>query len=249
MNGQSTILFNGPTTLSVNSARPLADMLARIQQLYKVPVNFEEAPYADPTELKASNAMGANGRRTLAPVGGQFQVVLDEKDTDADSAVQTVVMAYTASGLPGRYQVMQREGSVAVVPVQAKAIDGQMHQISPIMETPITLTAEPRPTLEALNLLAAAIFKSTGAKIYVSTVGIPESHITNQGASGEPAEEVLSRILGDPAHIAFQALYDPNGKAYYLNIAPIPAFVPAGNTAKKKVLSPPQNSPFFTKSK
>src|SRR5665213_1448167 len=65
-------------SLSVTSGRPLADMLDKVQHLFVLPVDFEEAPYESPLDLKTIPVVQSDGstKTFLAlPVKG-FNVTL-----------------------------------------------------------------------------------------------------------------------------------------------------------------------------
>ena len=44
---------SGSVSLSVNTSRPLAEMLDKVQHLYLNPISFEEAPYESSVDLKS----------------------------------------------------------------------------------------------------------------------------------------------------------------------------------------------------
>ena len=59
--GHAQIANTESTTLSVRSGRPLADMLDKLQQVYVVPIDFEEVAYESVTDLKTLSVRQSDG--------------------------------------------------------------------------------------------------------------------------------------------------------------------------------------------
>ena len=143
---QSTAGIARPFTLNVNSHRPLADMLDKIQVLYKTPINFEEAPYQYSGDIEFRTVSTKSGTAQYAtPIEGQLNVTLDGHDANALEAVKSVVNAYSTSGLPGTYTVEEVKGRIYVVPVQIRGASGEMRPIAAMMNQPITIPVAERP--------------------------------------------------------------------------------------------------------
>jgi hypothetical protein len=252
LKGQSAIHFHTPTTLNASGSRPLADMLQKLQQLYKFPITYEEVPYENPAELRASNARTATGVRPLFPLGGDLDVTLDSSASTPLSATQAVLSAYTGNGLPGLYQAIEGDGRVDVIPTHVRGTNGVMRPITPVMSQPVVLPPGERRIVDSLQAMGTALSKASGFKVYILSSGIPENATADLGSAGGAARDVIAKLgaqYGIP--ISFQALYEPNEKAYYVNLQLVTSFIPTTtqNPAKPKKPAASPDNPFFTKVK
>ncbi len=250
-NGQSKILFTEPVTLTDDSSRPLSDMLNRVQRLYNTPIDFEEVPYENPSEIRWSNMVTPKGVRPAFPVGGKLVVTLDKTDTNAYLATETVIAAYTSAELPGLYQAIEENGRIDVIPKYTRGVDGTMREVPPIMSESVTLPSAERTVFQTLELMSSAVSKASGFTVHIMAAGIPENAMTDVTANGEPARDVLASITSKLGiTMAYQALYDPREKAYYVGLQPValPTGAMTQRNAKPAIQAPTEN-PFWVKSK
>jgi hypothetical protein len=253
---QSVAGIAQPFRLSVNSHRPLADMLDKIQVLYKTPINFEEAPYQYSGDIEFRTISTKSGSAHYAtPVGGQLNVTLDEHDSNALQAVQSVVNAYSMSGLPGAYTVVQVKGRIYVVPVQTRGTSGTIQSITAMMNQQITIPVAERPVQATIEMLVDGLSKVSGQRVVLLDEHLPDNVTVQLGANNESFRDIMysfTEKIGQ--NLYFRLLYAPNDKTYYLNLeavarAPVGGFstakTPLGNSP---VLGKePVDNPFFIK--
>lgn len=245
---QGTVFFSEPVSISTEGNHALPEMLERIQHLYSTAIDFEEAPIEYSADMVVSPVFMKSGGHPVFVKGGELTVQLDKTDRTAYQAVQTVLAAYTNSGLPGLYQATDEGERVDVVPVEARSVAGTMRRVTPIMDSPISLNYQPRQITQLLQDIAAAISKVSGYKVYLSATGVndsmdPPTDLT--GFSGEKARDAFAKSVA----LSYQVLFDPGEKAYYLNMAPVALpSSPASATPRTPSLTrSPKTSPFWVK--
>lgn len=224
-NAQNAPFTGEPTTLTVHTGRPLAEMLNRVRALFLTPVNYEEVPHESSACLKSTTITKRSGAQVLlAPAVAGFSVTLGKADSSAYLAAQSVLNAYKSAGLPGDYEVVQRAKSVDVVPVHVLAASGTMRAVAPVMSRPVTIPFATRRVFDVLQLLVDNISKESGAKVLWLNFPFAYSDTIDFGAAGESAWDVIAN-LGAKVNrpISFQCLYDAQNfksiPVYRLNTA------------------------------
>jgi hypothetical protein len=218
-------------SLSVTSGRPLADMVNKVQQLYVLPIDFEEAPYESPLDLKTVRVVqpDRSTKTFLAlPITG-FNVTLAQPLPSLYAAIQSVLSSYTSANLPGVYTIVQAGDRLGVIPQQVRAARGGMSNVTPVMGAPVEFSMAPRTVADTLQLVAQSISSATGAKVVVLNTPFHLTDMVTMNATGQPAREVIAsmgNILGVP--MSSQCLFDATEKTYYLNVQSIFAPDPAG---------------------
>jgi hypothetical protein len=243
-----------PTEIRVTEGRGLPEALDQVQQKFLKPITYEEAPFESPTDLGRVTVQGKAGPRQLF-VNPQalFTVTLGTVDSTPYYASQTVLSAYQNAGGRGVYKVvLQQSDRVDVVPVQVLGTGGSMREITPVMSRPLTFPNATRSLPQTVTLITDALSKVSGFKVIpMSLPGEPLTAVT-LGANGESAADVIEKLgqaINSP--VSFQCLFEPNEKAYYLNLKtvapPSVAGGPALHGRRKNPKTGPSNSPFFTK--
>jgi hypothetical protein len=197
---------------------------AQYPERYAKPINFEEAPYESSVDLKSIPVRQDDGsvKALLATPIVDFSVTLAQADSTAYNAAQSVVAWYTSSGLPGVYRVVQSGAQVSVVPQQVRGSNGNMREVTPVMDSLVAFPLATRPVVETLRLVAASVSAQSRRKVILLNVPFHLTDTVTMGATGESARDVvanLGRIFG--VALASQCLYDATARAYYLNVQSI----------------------------
>ncbi len=246
---------NGPITIEVSGARPLAAALDRVQELFRVPISYEEVAYENPADLTRTTPTSHPGLkpRTIAR-GGPLSVTLQPSGTNREAnaylAVQAVLAAYANDKLPGTYKAIQKSGGVEVIPVQVLGATGATRDVAPIMSRPVAFPYADRLVLETLRLIVDSAAKVAGMRVKMLNVPFDESRRVALAATGQAASAELANLLAKVggAPKSYQLLYEPNELAYYFNLTPVPASTPpAGAIPPTPRRGPPGDSPFFIK--
>jgi hypothetical protein len=229
--GHAQIASTGSTTLTVKSGRPLADMLDKLQQVYVVPIDFEEVPYESVADLKTLSVTQGDGsiRTFLATPIVDFDVTLGQPESSAFGATQTVLGKYAGAGLPGFYTVIQGSDRVDVIPSQVLASAGGLRNVTPVMSSPVQFPLATRGVIETLRLVAQSISSGNAVKVILLNAPFSLTDTVTMGATGEAARDVIANLgntFGVP--MSSQCLYDATDKTYYLNVHAVFRPNPAG---------------------
>ncbi|HTU43466.1 MAG TPA: hypothetical protein VMF91_00280 [Bryobacteraceae bacterium] len=256
MHAQAPIArLSEPTVITVDNPRPLARVLARIEELYHSPIDYEEVPYESPNDL-AHTSVVRNGVATerVFPRGGQFSVTLSpDADPTPFLAVQSLLSEYYKAGFAGQYRIDQLSGRIEVIPVRVATAAGSQRDVGAIMSTSVSISPSTRPVAVMLNMLASELSAMSGAKIVMANEPFPDNATVELGADNEPARNVLANLAdktGVP--LSYALLYDPNEKTYYLDVRAVPMDVKPGrprqsNGPNTLPRTGQPNSPFFVK--
>lgn len=242
-----------PTEINIDSQRPLWIALEQVEQLTYFPVNLEDIPYASADSLTTLDTLTNNGThfRPVTPRGGKLQVSLAAGESACQSA-QDVLVAYARAGLPGSFTAICESNRVDVVPTSFTDASGVAKEATPVMSVPITFPEVSRSVAVTFQLIADSVSKAAGAKVLLGRVPFPENTNITIGASQEPAESVIARMGPMLRPIAFWMGYEPNMKAYFLNLRLVPFAPAAGPQSKPQPgagpgVQHPKQSPFFKK--
>ena len=240
-----------PEVISVEDGRGLAEALTRLQAMFLKPITFEEIPFENQSQLTSVTVERNDGTKQLLvnPMSG-FTVTLQKIDATPYLASQTVLHAYKSAGRPGEYKVVQQANRVDVVPSLLLKSDGSTVNVMPVMSRPIVLRKAKRGFDDVIARIAEILSAESGFRVIPLTL---PSHLLEQadfGANGEAAADVI-QALGEKLGrtISFQLLYDPNDRAYYLNLHNVaPAPIPGVIDGPRRIIPAkvgPSDSPFF----
>lgn len=243
------------TVVTVDNPRPLARALARVEELYHSPIDYEEVPYESPNDL-AHTSVVRNGVATehVFPRGGQFSVTLSpDADPTPLLAVQSLLSEYYKAGFAGQYRIDPLPGRIEVIPVRVATAAGPQREVGAVMSTSVSIPSSTRPIAVMLNLLATELSAMSGARVLMANEPFPDNATVELGADNEPARNVLANLAdktGVP--LSYALLYDPNEKTYYLDIRAVPMDVKPGrprqsNGPNTVPRTGQPNSPFFVK--
>jgi hypothetical protein len=208
------------------SGRPLADMLLQLQQAFLSPINYEEVPYENDSELRSLVVSTLQGPKRLRfTPAADFTATLTEADSNPYLALHSVFAQYKQAGLYATdcYKIVQQENYVDVLPTQVLAITGSKRQVSPVMEHPVTFSKSERTGEQTLELLVREISKVSRKQVRLMwdpfTVLDPKVSV---GADAELPSQILAKI-GKSAGVtlSYQCLYDASDATYYVNFYPV----------------------------
>ena len=217
-------------TLRVNDPNPLFQAIVRLRQEYGWVVNYEEAPlYSnydlvdDTSPVWRTKHPGARGVTRTA--GGTFvaHYKKPEDSTVASATLSTVLNDYNATNNPGRYILKHvPSGAIVVVGNRVKNENGQEIEVSPLLDTPITIPKEQRSVYGTVRAILNALKEKSGQKIIIMSV--PNNDFLQKnaivGGSEIPARELLLQALystGRPMQYDFG--FDSDVPTYILNVS------------------------------
>ncbi len=223
---QGSSLSAESITVSGAGPRPLEQALSTLRIRYGWVLDYE-----DPQYLFGKDVMDdPHIKGSLIPAGTSFSVEIPAP-SPADAAgepktqektLQLIVDSYNRSGNPGQFELRKAEGNViSVVGVAARDNKGAVVPQKPLLDTMVSIPAQERTISDTIDLLCKALTGETQVPV---SIGItPRSLVdhTNVTAGGNKvaARTILAQTLAASGHeLYWQLLFDPNSKAYLLNI-------------------------------
>ena len=199
-----------------------------------LPIDYEDPQYAFPGDIADVTASVARspmpaGQRVLVPRGGTLGINLAAGLAPA-AAIQGLLQAHSAAGGAGTFDLRQTAGRIEIVAIAAKGQDGKVVNITPVLDTPITVPPQQWTGSELVEFVCQAVSQASGTTV---SSGMVPTNLLNQStftleASNEPARSVLLRAfaalqytqpvpMGIP-QLSWQLFYAPDDKYYALNI-------------------------------
>lgn len=251
-------IASGQPAIDVNSPRPLAGTLARIQEITGTAINYEEVAYENEEDLQKTTAATHPGLKPrIIPRGGQLTIPISisgpSRDVNAYAMVQQTLASYAIAKLPGSYRIAQKSDGIEVIPTEIAAAKGGLWTITPVLGRAVTFPYAERPAIETLQLILDSAAKAAAVPIKLLTVPWNGSERVSFSATGQPARDEITNLLakvgGGP--LSYQLLYDPNDGTYYFNLIPVTRPLPQSTEAIPPASPRPssQNNPFFVKTK
>ena len=208
----------GTIQIEANSPRPLAQALDALQQKYGWLTGYEDPRFISKSDLTEPASVGGQ----IFPSGGSFKAEFPSSISDEEKALQILVDAYNHSENPGRFELRKtKQGRLTLVGTQAKNAQGTLSQQKPPLDTPITLLTRERTATDTIELISKEITEQRGVKI---TLGVSPRAVVDHtkvkvGGAKVPARELLLQIISQlHGNFYWRLLFDPNSKAYFLDL-------------------------------
>jgi hypothetical protein len=224
-------------SLSCNDPRPVAYAARMLEETYGWIITYEDPPYvydgdlADVTETVRKDLdkyKPGEAPKVFVPKGGQLSFEFDvdpstQKPASPGVVVQQLLDAYAVSGNPGIFRMETDAQRVHIIAGAVKNEKGVVVPHQSIFDASITIPPQKRDGAQLLDAFCAAVHTASGTRVLIGNVPINllMQYQTEAGAKNQNAREFLTheldRMTKQPA-LSWQLLYDPRGKAYYLNI-------------------------------
>lgn len=220
----------GTMIVVANAPLPLLDALIAVRSRYGWAVNWEEAPLHSrfdtydctdpawrskhPGEKGATCASGAFFTSSLARIEGQPGVG-DEKAT-----LEKLVDDYNKSDNPGKYEVFEADGGLAIVGVKARDEKGILREVTPLLNTVLELPPGKRNVRETIDTILKSLSSSTGAKTGYMSWATHDFDVTEVDLGGHPAtaRQLLNEALASTGRpFTYRLGFSVEDDTYYLN--------------------------------
>jgi len=222
--------------LHINAAgpRPLLQAIDALQRKYGWVIDYEDPQYTTAPENPASRPSPPHRLHSMAQTAGnasgafslRFQLAEQGNAVPDEAKLLTaLVNAYNDSNGAAEFKLLQQAGDrFAVVGVGVRDANGNVVSQHPILDLPITLAKAQKGAAEAISLISRQV--SAESKIAISVhfdPALPQSTTAMIGGQDLPARQLLLAavgVLGSKAY--WRLLYEPQNKAYELNIRQLP---------------------------
>lgn len=219
--------------VQVRHPRALERIVTAISEEYGWSVDFEDPPYEGSLDLVDDTgpnwrAQHPNAKGVTRIAGGEFKVEYPEGTAAMGSSseelriLDSVLAAYHGSGNPGRF-ALRNEGPdrYAVTGVGIRDTTGSMKTISPILDTPVSIEAVERTSLDTVTAILRRLSETTGKQIVFATA--PTGYLVNTrvtvGGDLIPARDLLVQALSaSKKKLVWRLLYDADVPSYFLSV-------------------------------
>lgn len=215
-------------TVPAKTGRPVAEAIDLLQQVYGLPVNYEDLPYAyaadlhDVTEQYRLDPGATN--RLIMPRGRPFSFSyadppVPEPLAALRTAIGDVILRDAATTGFTRF-VLRETNGLAIAPVRVRDGSGRPTSVRAVLSTPITLAANGRTIDEVLDEIVALVTANSGQQVTLGSHShLLGQHTSRVAAMNEPADALLSRVFSElPVRLVWRVLYDPANREYALNV-------------------------------
>jgi hypothetical protein len=211
--------------LDVEGPRPVAHAIDELTSRYGYFITYEDPRFTYAADIKSA-----------APLGGALSVSYpvapgSGEPVDAAALIRRVLETQAAGGSGGVFRLQQSGGQFHVTPSRVRDGGGDWIAHGSVLDVRISIPEGQRTIDQMLQLICAAV--TTGANVRVELGASPSSvraftsGVWQLGARNEVARDVLLRTLGaTKRQIVWQLLYQPDVRAYSLNLRLIPAKAP-----------------------
>jgi hypothetical protein len=216
---QAAISETGGTIhIVANSPRPLAQTLDALQQKYGWVVDYE-----DPQFISKLDLVEAEGPGNRVPGGGRFNSEFPASDSEEEKILQIVVDSYNRSNNPGRFELRRSTlgSTFFVVGVEAHDGGGQVSHQRVLLDVPITLATRQRTVSDVVNLICRKIFVQRRITVKVGVAPrsvLDHTNVTVGGTKVTARDLLLQTLTSTHRNFYWRLLFDPNSKAYFLDI-------------------------------
>ncbi len=201
-------------TLTVADPRPVSEAIDILASRYGWLVTYEDPPYLNSGDI----APGLH-----VPLGGRLDITYSVSPTtrlpDKREVIHTLLdAARQRTGIA--FELREGVGRLHIVPAKAKDASGNPVDVTPVLDTRITIADEDTVAAGALSLICGAVTRMTGQRVTVGTTPLGFLRVrTHIGAEDKPAREVLSSVLDSVSpDLSWSLYYDPGDHSYALNI-------------------------------
>ena len=207
----------GTVRISADSPRPLEQVLDALQRKYGWVVNYEDPQYV----ATADYVENTDTEHSRIPAGRSFSVEFPT-GTAEDKVLRLIVDAYNKSGNPGHFEMRQlADGSLDIVGTEAHDEKGKMSAQQVPLDISVTLPNEERPLTETVDQICEEVTKQLHFDFYLGIS--PRSFLLRTtakiGGTRKSAREFLTQsLMATHQRLYWRLLFDPNSKAYLLNL-------------------------------
>ncbi|SRR6266498_1579270 len=216
-------------TLKVNDPRPLNQAISTLNEEYGWTIDYEDPPYMSDVELiditdPKRRAANPNDRVTI-PAGDGFQFDYDEDQLIAQperevALLHTMVAAYNRSGNPGRFVVREEEkGRYTIIGSIIKNHAGQDQDISPVLDTQISIPVENRVAIDTLQLILKELSAKSNTKVAIGSVPanlLFNTRVTVGGANASARSLILRTFNATGRPLTYSLFYFEDTQRYLL---------------------------------
>jgi hypothetical protein len=224
MLGPLPVLSEQASEFTVDSPRPLADVLDQLENHLGQVITYEDPEWLFAGDVKSTS----RSTSFVVPKGGAFRFRLPEIQSGnrAEQVIQAVLRDFGTARLGGTFRMVRHGTIVHIVPLEARGSDGRLRPEVPVLDQRVSLNDAPRSALDVLQELR----DGSGGRLLIGRI-TPRFVLANTklvgGADKEPMRDILARTLeaAGPA-LSYRLFCQPGTPNCYLNVHLVEALKP-----------------------
>ena len=223
--------FVSSQEVSITSERPIQMAAERLEDLYRVPITYEDTLYMNADDFVDVTAEvrldhdGNNPNRVLVPVRRTITFLLaeaeiskmksqPERSAAALMALKSVIDSYALAAGAAEFNAFQDSAGLHVVSRAFHDVSARSETMRPVLEIPVWITQQQRPALDVIEEICQQVSLRGRLPLDVGTV--PTNLLANKtvsvdakNANARDVLESISEQVGVP--LSWQLLCDPRG--------------------------------------
>jgi hypothetical protein len=238
--GEPMIPAQSPARSSevISDGRPLVEVANRLQEMYVVPVTYEDPLWLWPGELEQ---MGhdTSGRYLAVKARSVFLQAVNPGEQPLGEVLEQVVERFNSETDGPQFRVVRSAVGWHIVPTKAYDADGKLSPAKNLLDGNINVVIAKRTAREHFVAICDSLARSSGIKVefdqgllefdWIYGAAPPEFE---WGASQMPAREALTQLLDRSAtsltwRLMFQASARVEGRSYLLALRGLPTPAPS----------------------
>jgi hypothetical protein len=211
------LAFAQSKTVEVTDCRPVGKAVQMLEEIYKFPITYEDPITVHASQLEDEVQRTPDNKEVIqqyqrdvtlsfdyklpssaqSPAGGLKQTQAETEASVAD-ALSSVLDGYAAAGGPVTFTVREDDGVFHVVPINFLNKEGKLQQMTPILDTKITILPKQRTRIRLFMDICQALTKATGISVDEGIFpfnGSRADTITSISGSDVTARSLLSQLL------------------------------------------------------
>jgi hypothetical protein len=207
-------------TVDVTDPRPVANAVEQLEKIYGWPITYEDPIYVHESQLhdvteQVQHTSNPSYRTIIPkdialsfsykpPSSGPSQRD-EQQQTQSDTevavfdALKSVLDGYAAAGGSVTFTITEENGVFHVVPTNYLNKEGKVQQMTPILDTKITILSKQRTAADLLSEICQTLTQTTGIQIGVGMIPFKlfMRHTTTLSGSNVTARSLLSQLLAE----------------------------------------------------
>jgi hypothetical protein len=208
-------------TIEITDGQPVAEAVEQLEAIYGLPITYEDTITVNVSQMEdvtekvqrtpdPSHRIMMIKSRTISftykqpsPGGGSLQTKAETEAAVAD-ALSSVLEGYAAAGGLETFTVTNEDGIFHVIAINFMNKEGSIQQMTPILDTKITISPTQRTRLSLFREICQSLTKASGISVeegdFPFNGGSEQAQtITNISGSDVTARSLLSQLLAEMA--------------------------------------------------
>lgn len=185
-------------THTIQSKRPLEDVVDLLIDNYGVVVNYEDVMVVNPSDIVDESIKkdgSALGRRSKT-----FHLRIDavrKRLPDVRAGLESIVEQYNSQDLTGKYRIKPAGPLFSIAPWKARDRSEVLMETQSPLDVPLTIAEQRLDGIEMIRVFCDAVTRAAGAQVYPGVwTKAMAAGVGTLKADGEEARLVLARALG-----------------------------------------------------